>query len=368
MVSVMHIADMHLGTKISQFSPDKNISRMIEIQNTALSALKQAGDYDIVLFPGDVFDLQDTSEKIADVFLKTVSKYKNTMFFYSCGNHDPYVSPVVDYCVRNCPSNLYIFGYEEVECVTLEALKTKVYGISFYRNHTPETLVKIKEKCDDDYLNILCVHGVLGIDLNEPYNPVSLKNIADNGFDYVALGHVHTYSGILKYDSTYYAYSGTPEPRRYGETGEKGIICGTLDKNENNLMFKALSKRQYIEHNIDISKMNDYASLVFEISSLITDNANIYHFILHGVNNISNSLNTELLVSNLNAYGVKISDLTHSKFSVSDYIEDITLKGECARETVKLCENSEESERELYEKACLLIFDILDGRGDNNEY
>ena len=59
----------------------------------------------------------------------------------------------------------------------------------------------------------------------------------DNGFDYVALGHVHTYSGILKYDSMYYAYSGTPEPRRYGETGEKGIICGTLDKNENNLTY-----------------------------------------------------------------------------------------------------------------------------------
>ena len=42
--------------------------------------------------------------------------------------------------------------------------------------------------------------------------------------DYIALGHIHKFSGIKRIGNTYYAYSGCPEGRGFDEEGDKGII------------------------------------------------------------------------------------------------------------------------------------------------
>ncbi len=366
-ISVMHIADMHLGTQISQFDAKKNITRMFEIQSTALSVLKSASDYDVVLLPGDVFDLSDTPEHIADMFLNAVASCSDTRFFYSCGNHDPFVTPVVDYCVRNCPPNLHIFGFEQVECITVEELGVRVYGISFGQNHTPEALLKFCKRCDPSYINLLCVHGVIGNVEGEPYNPISISDVEACGFDYMALGHVHSFSGIQKSGTLTYAYSGNTEPRRFDECGAKGIICGTVAKNDIDLHFKPVCKRQYVEKKVDISDFHDYSSLICSLSDLADNRDYIYHYKLEGINNIASSLNTELIERHIDVFGSRITDFTRRPYEISDFSEELTLKGECARETIRLCQNSDEKKRDLYQKACHMVFDLLDKRSDSND-
>ena len=365
-VSIMHIADMHLGSTISSFDSSKNILRGRELELTCMTALKKAADYDIVLFPGDVFDTVSVSERIADMFLEAVASSPGTRFFYSCGNHDPYVSPVVEYCVKNCPPNLHIFAPEFVECVTLDDLGVRVYGRSFVQNSPDLPLLLQSEECSEEYINIMCVHGETN-DPSSPYNPVSVDELSRLGFDYVALGHVHNFSGIQAKGKTRYAYSGVVEPRGFDECGKKGYICGTISKNECNLEFCPASRREYHDISVDITNCTSLTSVIDVVSSIISSYDNIYRITLNGQNRICSVLNSGVIEDSVNAFFVKIVDNTRPECDIEAYSNDYSLKGHCARETLSLID-SDKDNKELYANACSLLFDLFDKRGDANDY
>ncbi len=46
--------------------------------------------------------------------------------------------------------------------------------------------------------------------------------------DYVALGHIHAYSGARTAGRVPYAWPGCPEGRGYDECGEKGVIIADV--------------------------------------------------------------------------------------------------------------------------------------------
>lgn len=363
-VSIMHIADMHLGACVSAFDHEKNLLRTREIEHTCINALKSAGGYDIVLMPGDIFDSPDVSARMADMFLDAVACAPNTHFFYSCGNHDPYISPVIDHCVKNCPPNLHIFAPEFLECVTLSELGVRVYGISFATPHQNSSLADATLQCDSAYINLLCMHGEINSNSSSVYNPVSVSRLSGCGFEYAAFGHIHSFSGICRAGSLSYAYCGTPEPRGFDECGDMGCICGYVGKNDIDLKFKPLAKRLYIDCNLDISDIRDYPSLISAVSAVAECRDNIYRITLCGENQISAMINTDLLESHVDAFYIKITDATRHSYNIADFADDITLKGVCAREALSLIADANAEDAELYSKAFALLFDLFDKRGD----
>ena len=98
-VSLMHCADMHIGKIISAFDKNKNNIRMCESEQACLSVIDNASDCDIVLLSGDIFDSPDVSESLCKTFVDKIKSMHNVNFFYSCGNHDPYISKITDYIV-----------------------------------------------------------------------------------------------------------------------------------------------------------------------------------------------------------------------------------------------------------------------------
>jgi len=361
-VSIAHIADMHLGSTVSAFDAEKNIMRTREIEHTSISAIKASAVHDVVLLSGDIFDSPDTSLHIADMFLGAVASCPHTRFFYSCGNHDPYISPVIDYCVQNCPPNLHIFGPEYPEHVILPELDVCVHGISFASSHQQAPLLDAIGPCNPSLVNILCVHGELSQSGTSLYNPISLSALENAGFDYAALGHVHDYSLIRRYGSLCYAYPGITEPRGFDECGDKGYICGTIGKNDVNLSFVPFAKRKYIDEIIDVSDITDYPSLIDAIGAVVSSKNDIYRITLTGDNKISCVLQGEHLASFFDSFHTTVTDATHIGLSVEEYAEEPTLKGQCAKETKALLEHCDSCDAELYRKACALLFDLFDGR------
>ncbi len=359
-VSILHLADSHLGSAVSFFSPEKNIIRTREIEYTFINALKNAQSYDIVLMSGDIFDSPSVPTHLADMVLNAIASCPNTRFFYACGNHDPYISPIIDYCVQNCPLNLHIFGPENPEYVTLNEKGVCVCGISFAHPHQKEPLLASLSSCDESLVNIMCVHGELTTGDNSIYNPISLALVEQAGFDYLALGHVHSFSGIEKFGRLSYAYSGVPEPRGFDECGAKGCICGTVGKSDTELKFLPLSRRKYFDATIDISSIYDFSELVSVLSQAVVSNDDIYRITFCGQNNINSILQTEQLISFCDAFYISLNDATTLSLNLNDYVNLPTLKGQCARQTLSLIENCDDSKKELYKKACAIIFDLFD--------
>jgi len=64
---------------------------------------------------------------------------------------------------------------------------------------------------------------------------------------------VHTYSGLLRFGSSFYAYPGCPEGRGFDETGEKGVLYLEVGKGSVNAQFIPLGKRRYMIVEADLS-------------------------------------------------------------------------------------------------------------------
>ncbi len=77
------------------------------------------------------------------------------------------------------------------------------------------------------------------------YAPISKASIAGSGLDYLALGHIHQYSGLQREGDTYWAYPGCPEGRGFDEPGDKGVLWVEADAGEFTAEFSPCARRRY---------------------------------------------------------------------------------------------------------------------------
>ena len=85
---------------------------------------------------------------------------------------------------------------------------------------------------------------------------VNKEMIEKSKFDYIALGHIHKYSDILKLNNTYYSYPGIPQGQGFDELYEKGIVYGEIDKKSIDLKFKKMCKRMFLYYETDITDLS----------------------------------------------------------------------------------------------------------------
>lgn len=358
-IKILHTGDFHLGSVFKNLDDKRRSFRKNELMHTAMSILEYGSEYDVVMLSGDVFDYPDCPTSVADMFLDKIKRYPHTVYVMSCGNHDPYYSPVIEYCRRNAPDNLTVFGCESVECVHMPEFNTRIYGISFPRVNQTDTLCDTLEQCPGDSINILCVHG----DINGGiYNPVSLDYISKCGIDYVALGHIHEFSGVQSFKTMKYAYCGIPEGRGFDECGDKGFICGTISKGHADLTFKTVCVRKYMEKEVDISGCRDYDSVYKCINKAVTSSDNLYRFSLVGENNVTAFLRTELIENVIDAFYIRCTDCTRPAYDIDADAALSDLRGMCAAETLRLIGDSSPEDKIRYTKAYRVLMDVLDGR------
>ena len=239
----IHISDLHLGKRVNEFS-------MLEDQEYILTKIINIIDEqkpDSVVIAGDVYDKSVPSAEaveLFDDFLVRLSK-RNLKVFIISGNHDSaeriafggrlmnksgiYVSPVYNGVIEPVtvtddfgdvniymlpfvkPSNVRRF-YQESEIVSYtDALKIAIDSMNI----------------DTSKRNILITHQFVTGSVCSESEEISVGG-SDNvdvsvfdGFDYVALGHIHR---SQKCGSNFVRYSGTPLKYSFSEANDKKTL------------------------------------------------------------------------------------------------------------------------------------------------
>lgn len=255
-IKIAHCADLHLESK----SETKNY----EIKETFLNMLKvcKNENVDFLLISGDFFDDTNVNEK-AIVWVKNELENFGLKTIISPGNHDPFTNDS-PYNKGAWPKNVYIFKENKLTHFDFPELKTKIFGAAFTSIYQKNTLFNLKENLDDEFLNLCVMHGTMTKSNDEFYNPINPSKIEESGFDYVALGHIHKRSEILKLGKTLCAYSGSVCPKGFSETGAKGIYIGEISKNEQSFEFKKICKHSYEKITLDISNINNISDFILE--------------------------------------------------------------------------------------------------------
>ena len=327
----IHTADIHLDSKIDGLSAQKSKIRREEILITFENMVNYAvlNGVRAIIISGDAFD----SKKIT---IKTISRVREVIiqnpqldFLYLPGNHDgdSFISSLED-----IPKNLKVFGdswtkfsYENVDVWGM--VVNEINNSTFYENLN----------LDQDKINIVCLHGqVVGFKSNIVSELISIPKLKNKNIDYLALGHIHSYSFGTIDERGVYAYSGCLEGRGFDETGDKGFSLLNVADNKISSEFVKFSKRNLYEHEFDVSQ---YSSWVSARTQIITEleskypSTSLIKLVLKGERDTAFDIDIEGLNILLNNkfFFAKIYDKTELKVNIEDYLYDKTVRGEFVR-------------------------------------
>lgn len=300
-IKICHFSDFHFGSENSKFNIDINqemLNTLIKI--VEISNLENA---DIMLIPGDLFESTLISDNIVYMVNYALSEFKGDVFI-SPGNHDYFClnSPYT----KKWAENIHIFTKEEMDF--FEIKNVRIYGFAFNKSHITKFHFENID-LDKNYINIASIHADLS--QNSNYNPVSISHIEKSGFDYVAMGHIHKRTDVLRAGDTFYAYSGNPYPRGFDEMGEKGFYIGNVYKKFCDLKFISLNNRQYIRIDFDIKNFGSIEDIAISFRKFLNEkygkNYSNYIYEINLVGNISFDIYLEYL-------NLKFFDISYIKF------------------------------------------------------
>lgn len=244
-MKIMHLSDLHIGKKVNEYS-------MLQDQIYILKEILQIIDdekVETVIIAGDVYDRSlppNEALGLFDEFLYQLSG-RNVNVFVISGNHDSperisyggrmmtenkiFLSPVYDGNVKPITLN---DDYGEVNFYLLPFVRPadirRYFPDENIENYTDAVKVAIDNmNVDFNERNILVTHQfVTGAELSESEDIIvgGTDNVSGevfDGFDYVALGHIHREQTVGK-DSI--RYCGTP--LKYSFSEAKNIKSVTI--------------------------------------------------------------------------------------------------------------------------------------------
>lgn len=359
-VKILHCGDLHFDTPFKEL--DREISN--RSKEELLEVFKKIIDIaieekvEVLLIAGDVFDNLTVSKSTITFIVNQLKRIDNVYVFISPGNHD-YYGDKSFYKIIEFPSNVYIFK-DKLEKIEIVELNLVIWGAAFKNKYEKEPLIDNID-IDNEKINIMLIHGeIVNGNSKSEYNPIYLNNIRESKIDYIALGHRHKFSGVLKENTTSYAYCGCPQGRGFDEDGEKGIILGDVFKGGTYLKFIKVCKRKYLTKSIDISACTNQYEVIDRVLAKFDINErknNLYKIILVGA--IKGDLNFDegLLLEKMKQefYYIKIIDNTTIEINIDEITKEFSVKGKFVSKIFKLLEEAEnDDEKEILNMALKL--------------
>lgn len=288
MVKILHTSDLHLEKQLlnTSYSSEFASSRRAELWETLKRILDYStiNDVDIVVIAGDLFESEYFGLSELYRLYNLFEKYFDIRIVILTGNHDSYIKNSV-YKQLQTPENVYLLFSDNLNYIEFHDLKTRVYGIGWMESSYTEVIID-SANLDDNLNNILVLHGNL-INKEKEYMYFDKDSLLSNGFDYIALGHIHSYIDLA--DNM--AYSGSPEPLDFGEQGDKGFVLINLTKGKCIKEFIPFSKRKFIANTFTFNSVNDEESLIHYLLDIKND-VDFFRIYLDGI--ISDELSYKL--------------------------------------------------------------------------
>lgn len=309
-IKVLHTGDVHLGYDCEKDDIEKSFARIISICEDE--------NVDVMLIAGDLFDNAGPDDELVDWVIDRFMQINRTMIMISPGNHDYYIRGGCYDRINTACENVFIFdGEMDYYEINIGNDVARIYGAGFTDSICMNSLMKQRNIIDDDAINLGVFHGTVeGQQSKNPYNPISLKQIEDNEFDYLALGHIHKQTEVLHRGYSTYAYCGCPQGMSFGMKGAKGIYLGIVGQGYANMKFVEVCERRYEEIKIKLdakSQVGNAVKIAAAIERLAMENLgekyrdNLYRIILTG--KVSGRINTNAIKRELSElYYVEIED------------------------------------------------------------
>lgn len=211
-MKLIHIADLHLGKMLHQYS-------LIDIQKELLDQIMtfaNENDADGLIIAGDIYDHSIPSQEavnLLNTFLNQLITVYHKKVYMISGNHDS--SDRLNFASRILENQgLYITTHLHEEIHFVQEGDTRIYLLPFVKPSTIHHLFEdapnenynealqyylSKQKIDDHYNNILVTHQFVGHASQTSDSELTLSvggtEVIDpdifSSFDYVALGHLH---------------------------------------------------------------------------------------------------------------------------------------------------------------------------------
>ena len=242
-MKILHTADLHIGSALTARLPqDKVRQRKNELALTFEKIADEAVTLGakIVIIAGDLFDTSVVNKRLCERIVGIISRNPAIDFLYLSGNHEK--NALVESGIP-LPLNLKLFGREWTYFT---------YGEVTFAGRSEMTPDMFGElKVDPSMKNFVVLHGAVGDRTGG--DVIGIKELANRGVDYVALGHYHSY-GVYEVDERCVAvYSGTPEGRGFDEAGDKGFVLIDTESRLVQHRFISCAKRRIHVVRLDVS-------------------------------------------------------------------------------------------------------------------
>ncbi len=352
-VTIIHCADLHFDTafaglddggkaEIRREDLRQVFGRIVELAKTERA--------DMLLIAGDLFDQAAASVQTVRYITGKLAEISDIPVYISAGNHDPLV-PGSFYTMLDWGENVHVFG-REMECI--ETPDFDLYGVSFGGAEQADSLLAGFSARHTDKPSLMLMHASLG---GEGYNPITKQEAEASGLDYLALGHVHSYSGAVRCGGTVCAYPGCPEGRGFDELGEKGVIKAVIEKGRVSVEFVPVCKRQYHELELDVTGLDTYEAICGRILMQAKGSADdLYKIVLTGETEFP--VHTGVIRDSLRYFMAKVVDKTTRRADYAGMAQEYNLRGLFVK---KILEEQEASGDEMLKQALSYGLDALSG-------
>lgn len=232
MLTFIHAADFHLD------SPLRGLDRyegapVEEIREAGRRALNNLVDYilenniPLLLIAGDLYDADCPDFQTLLHFSLQMDRLKDsgTRVALIRGNHD--AGNTMTRSLK-LPDNVKTFRSAHAHTWQIDDLKAAVHGQSFGSAAVLENLALSYPEPVPGYYNIGLLHtSISGRPGHQGYAPCEVNDLLARGYDYWALGHVHTSETV--HENPYIIFSGCIQGRHIKEPGPKGCIRVDVD-------------------------------------------------------------------------------------------------------------------------------------------
>lgn len=390
----IHVADIHFDIPFKTLSDraDLGVERRLE-QRKAFKKMidfAQENQVDCIFIAGDLYEQEYVKSTTIEYINSLFKEIPHIKIYITPGNHDPYI--------KNSYYNTYKFA-DNVKIFTskFEKIETENYNVYGYGFDNFEMTNKLQDcNLDKSKINIFISHGDIYNETKYNYMPINI--LQREGFDYIALGHIHKrdkyYPGSLVslgFDETGkhgFIYGEIKDKKIENNTSKLGIYgntiqdayentrdeirnekCGQIgdeidNKKDNSkiqsytpnnakLQFVQADSRELIYQDFDISKISTAEELIEKLNEIETEN-NLYEINLTGNRMFDISINLKTIQSNI----IKIKDSTKIENNTNLNENDKTLSGFFAKNLNEKLKNKEITEKE-YEEIMALGKSVL---------
>ncbi len=239
MFKFIHAADIHLDSPLTGLERYEG-APVDEIRSATRRALENLVELaidqrvDFVVIAGDLYDGDWKDHNTGLFFVSQMARLRETAIpvVMIRGNHDADSKMTKSLKLPDNVETLSHLRPVTAKTKRLRELGVAIHGQSFAKPAEFDNLADGYPDADSGCFNIGVLHTSLnGADGHEPYAPCTVADLKSKGYDYWALGHVHTRSMVA--DDPHIHFPGNIQGRHIRETGPKGCLLVTVDDSHN---------------------------------------------------------------------------------------------------------------------------------------